>query len=339
MPATAPVALLPRPYLNVGPKRACVMSKGPMKALCIHDFGDPESASFEDIAPPTPKAGEVVVRVEAASVNPLDIKLMTGARRQAFPLSFPYILGIDFAGTIKQTGPLVARWQAGDRVFGRSDPRRGGAFAQYIAVPVRDIALAPKNGTDAAAAALPTAAGTAWQALVEIAALEPGQKVLIHAGAGGVGTFAIQIAHQLGAHVIVTASGDGLELARRLGADEVIDYRREDFAKGGAQFDAVLDTLGGEAQSRSFGTLRPGGILLSLLEPPDEDRARAHHVRVCRVSNETDAGRLNQLAGLLEDGLLSAVTDSTHGFIEARQALARVASSRSRGKVLLQGWD
>ncbi len=311
-----------------------------VKALRIHEFADPESVIVEEIPAPALRAGEVVVRVEAASVNPLDIKLITGARRQAFPLSFPYTLGIDFAGVIEQTGPLVSRWKAGDRVLGRSDPKRGGAFAEYIAAPVANIAAAPStDNCYAAAAALPTAAGTAWQALVEIAALDTGQAVLIHAGAGGVGTFAIQIAHRLGAHVTVTASGDGLELARSLGAGEVIDYRAEDFTKGGARFDAVLDTLGGETQARSFEVLRPGGFLLSLLAPPDDGRAQAHHIRACRVSNETDAGRLNQLAGLLEDGDLRAVTDSIHGFPEARQALARVASGRSRGKVILQGWD
>jgi NADPH:quinone reductase-like Zn-dependent oxidoreductase len=219
-----------------------------MKALRLHVYGDIASVVTEDISVPDVGPDEVLIRVAAASVNPLDLKLITGHAAAHFPLTFPYTLGTDLAGTVEQSGPLAARWRPGDSVIARPAPRRGGAFAEFAIVPASQVASAPKSLPIETAAGLPTAAATAWQALFETAHLERGQTVLIHAGAGGVGSFAVQLARIAGAHVIATASAANADLVRELGALRVIDYRTQDFATDLDDVDVVLDTIGGETQ-------------------------------------------------------------------------------------------
>lgn len=306
-----------------------------MKAALLQAYGAPASATLEEMAPPLIGDHDVLVRVVAASINPLDVKLTTGQVVDYFPLHFPYVLGTDIAGIIERVGIAVSAWRPGDRVIGRADPVKGGAFAGFAALPESHVAPAPTNLPLDEAAGLPTAAGTAWQALFETADLKRGQTVLVHAGAGGVGSCAIQLARQAGARVIATASGDNLALLRELGADQVIDYRRVDFAAGLQGVDVVLDSVGGETQHRSFDVLRPGGRLISIVAPPDETRARQYDVAAAFVFHQTDRARLNRIAELCEAGKLKPLIDRKLPLDEAAAALAYVATGRARGKVLL----
>jgi NADPH:quinone reductase-like Zn-dependent oxidoreductase len=304
-----------------------------MKAARTHGYG--ADLAMEDV--PVPKAGpdQVLVRVKAASLNPLDVKLHSGAMHGFFPLAFPYTLGTDLAGTVERTGPGVTGWQAGEAVVARLDPTSGGAFAEFALLPAHYLAAAPKAVSLDDAAGIPTAAGTAWQALFEVAGLNTGQTVLIHAGAGGVGSFAVQLAREAGARVIATASGTGVEIARRLGADRVIDYTAEDFAGELSDVGLVLDTVGGETQQRSFGVLRAGGSLVSTVSPPDEALAKAHDVTASFVFHQSDAKRLGTIIARLNAGSLRILVDRTVPLTAFSDAFRYQASARARGKIIL----
>ncbi len=303
-----------------------------MKDWNIKQYGDPDVVTQAEQPTPKPGADQVLVRVESASVNPLDNKLISGAAKDRFPLKFPYVLGTDAAGTVEAVGPGVTLWKAGDRVFAKCD---GGAFAEHLVVPADKLARIPDAVSFADAAALPTAAGTAWEALMEKAELREGQTVLIHAGSGGVGHFAVQIAKLAGARVIATTSSANAKLVRELGADEVIDHKTEDFSKKVSNVDVVLDPLGGETQKKSLGVLREGGVLISLVQPPDPALAARHKVRAEVMMYKPLAGRLEHLAGLVADGKLRVVTETTFPFEKVPEALARVAAGKVVGKVLV----
>lgn len=304
-----------------------------MKAARIHGYG--AEPVMEDV--PVPEAGpnQVLVRVKAASLNPLDIKLHSGAMHGFFPLVFPYTLGTDLAGTVERTGPGVTGWQAGDAVVARLDPTSGGALAKFALLPATYLSAAPKAVSLDDAAGIPTAAGTAWQALFEVVGLKSGQTVLVHAGAGGVGSFAVQLARAAGARVIATASGTGIDIARRLGADLVIDYTAKDFADKLSDADVVLDTVGGETQQRSFGVLRAGGSLVSTVSPPDEALAKAHNVTTSFVFHQSDGARLGKIIERLDAGSLSILVDRTVPLAEFSDAFRYQASGRARGKIIL----
>ena len=303
-----------------------------MKAARIHGYN--AAPVLEDVPMPTAGPGEVRVRIAAASLNPLDVKLQQGVMHGFFPLTFPYTLGTDLAGTIVQVGPGVTRWREGDAVIARTDATAGGALAEYAVVPASYLVRAPASVPLRVAAGIPTTAGTALQALVEMAALQPGQVVLVHGGAGGVGSFAIQFAREAGARVVATASGDGLDVARRLGAHEVIDYRAEDFAARLSGLDIVLDTIGGDTQERSFGVLRAGGILISTISPPDEARSNAHHVSSAFVVHMSNADRLEQVTARVRAGT-TVLVDRTVPLHAVTEAFARQSSGRAQGKILV----
>jgi len=304
-----------------------------MKSVRIHDYK--AAPVLEDVSVPVVGADQVIVRINAASLNPLDVKLHSGMMHGYFPLPFPYTLGTDFAGTIEQVGANATRWKKGDKVAGRVDPTSGGALAEFVVVPAAYLAAAPKSLSLEETAGLPTAAGTAWQALFEIADLKRGQTVLIHAGAGGVGSFAIQLARAAGARVIATASSTGLDIARRLGADQVIDYTAGPFEEKLADIDVVLDTIGGETQQKSFGVMRAGGILVATAMPPDEDLAKAHNVKAVFVFHQSDAGRLAKVVERIDAGTLKVLVDRTVPLADFADAFQYQASGRARGKIIL----
>ncbi len=289
---------------------------------------------LQDAAIPEPKDGEVLVRIAAAALNPLDVKLQRGQVHAYFPLNFPSAMGTDLAGTIEKTGSLTSRWRAGDRIMARLDPTKGGV-AEYAIVSEDQLAQVPDDMDLNSAAGLPTAAGTAWQALVEIGDLQAGQTVLVHAGTGGVGSFAIQFARGLGARVLATASGDGVEIARELGADQVIDYRSEDFTNKVSDIDVVLDTIGGETQQRSFEVLRSGGKLLSTVSPPDQALATAHMVEGAFVFHTSNAERLSDLVKAMGAKGQSVLIDGVFPITSFAEAFERQASGRARGKIIL----
>lgn len=303
-----------------------------MKAARIHGYG--AAPVLEEVPIPDIGAGGVLVRVAAAGLNPLDVKLRQGVMHAFLPLTFPYTLGTDLAGTVERVGSEVAGWRAGDEVVARLDPTSGGALAELAVVPASQLAKPPASLPIESAAGLPTAAGTAWQALFETAELRRGRTVLIHAGAGGVGSFAIQFARSAGARVVATASGDGVEIAQRLGADQVVDYRSEDFAAKVADVDLVLDTIGGDTQQRSFGVLRAGGTLLATASPPDEALAKAHGVTAVFVFHRSDAGRLARIVGSVDAGTRILI-DRTVSLASLDEAFTRQASGHARGKILL----
>lgn len=304
-----------------------------MKAIRIHGYN--EKPTLEDVATPAISDTDVLVRVAAAALNPLDTQMQTGRMHGFFPVSFPYTIGTDFSGTIEQVGASVTEWRVGDRVVARNDPPRGGAMAELAVVPSSYLVKLPEAITFEQAAAVPTAAGTAHQALHEVAQLTAGQTVLVHAGAGGVGSSAIQIARQAGARVVATASGDGLEIARRLGANQVIDYRSERFEDKVSDVDVVLDTIGGDTQQRSFGVLRAGGYLAATTAPPDEALAKAHGVGASFVFHGSDGARLGKVIDLLGTSALSMLVDRTVSLDDFASAFEHQASGRARGKIIV----
>jgi NADPH:quinone reductase-like Zn-dependent oxidoreductase len=304
-----------------------------MKAFQLSGYEvDP---ALVEVETPQPGATEVLVRVACAALNPLDVKLWSGAMHGYFPLTFPATVGTDLSGTVEALGADVTGWTIGDRIVARTAPTSGGAVAEFTLVPADQLVKLPDAIGFEDAAGIPTAAGTAWQALFEVADLRAGQTVLIHAGAGGVGSFAIQFARAAGARVIATASEDGIAVVEKLGADVVIDYRHEDFAARVSDADVVVDTVGGETQVRSFDVLRAGGILASTVSPPDDAMAKAHSVRATFVFHSSDAARLASVVDKVAGGV-RVLTDRAVPLADASEAFAYQASGRARGKIILR---
>src|SRR6476660_5774388 len=237
-----------------------------MKAIRIHNYGGPEVLQYEDAPRPEPQAGEVLVRVHAAGVNPIDWNVREGHMKDLWPHKFPLILGWDLSGVVEEFGTGVSRFKIGDEVYSVPDPTRDGAYADYIVVRESELALKPKSLPHIRAAAVPLAALTAWPSLVDTAQLQPGQRVLIHAGSGGVGYFAVQLAKWKGAYVFATASTKNQDFLRKLGVDKTIDYTRQRFEDVARKIDIVLDTIGGETQERSWSVLKKDGVLVSLVQ-------------------------------------------------------------------------
>src|SRR6476659_9355549 len=256
-------------------KKSSSATSQTMKAIRIHSYGGLEVLKYEDAPRPQPQAGEVLVRVHAAGVNPIDWKVRQGHMKDFWPHKFPLILGWDVSGTVEEVGPRVSRFKIGDEVYSIPDPTRNGAYADYVVVRESELALKPNSLHHIRAAAVPLAALTAWQSLFDTAQLQPGQRVLIHAGSGGVGHVAVQLAKWKGAYVFATASTKNQELLRELGVDEPIDYTKQKFEDVARDVDLVLDLIGGETQERSWSVLKKGGVLLSVVEPPSADKAKA----------------------------------------------------------------
>lgn len=304
-----------------------------MKAVQIHSYGGPEVLRFEDAPRPEPGAREVLVRVHAAGVNPVDWKIREGKLGQ-YPL--PMVLGSDFSGEIEALGPGVEEFRVGEMVFG-SVADESGSYAQYALAPVLHIVEKPKQIDHVTAAAIPVPAMTAWQALFDEAKLNAGQKVLIHAASGGVGNFAVQFAKWKGAHVIGTASGSNADLVRSLGADEFIDYRSTRFEEAVRDVDVVFDTVGGDTQERSWKVLKKGGVLVSIVQPPSEQSAKAHNVR--GVFMREDASRneeLVQISKLVANGEIKVNVETILPLSEARKAQELSQSGHARGKIVLK---
>lgn len=304
-----------------------------MNALRIHEFGNVSHAVLENTLLTEPKEGEVLIRIEAASVNPLDLKILAGHMKQVFPISLPYTLGTDLAGVVDRVGAGVDSFAPGDRVVGRLEPTVGGAFAQSAIVPAQALSLMPTDMSFEQAAALPTAAGTAWLALFGTAHLKAGQRVLVHAAAGGVGSFAVQFAKQAKAYVIATASARNRALLEELGADEVIDYQRQDFAESVRDVDLVVDTMGGDTLERSWRVLTATGSVVSTVDftvKAQDDQQGSF------VFFNHDSTTLNTILKRFEEKQLQIVLDTIHPLDEARAALEQVAGGHARGKVTLR---
>jgi len=306
-----------------------------MKAIRIHEAGGPEVLKLEELPRPAPKAGEVLVKVHAAGVNPVDWKVRQNAGK-GFGPPLPQIPGFDIAGVVAEVGADVKGFTAGDKVFGYLSLQRGGAYAEYAIALEGELALMPANVSFSEAAAVPLAALTAWQALVDTAKLSEGQAVLVHAAAGGVGHFAVQIAKGLGAHVLATASAKNHEFLKGLGADEVIDYTAERFEDKAQGVDVVLDAVGGDTQARSLGALAPGGILVSIVGAPPKAELERLGVRGVGILVRPDGEQLAEIAKWIESGTLRAEVGAVFPLAEAAKAHELSQGGHARGKIVLQ---
>src|SRR5213596_731065 len=246
-----------------------------MRAFIVDRYGSADRVRASEVPDPEMREDDVLVEIHAAGVNPLDSKIRDGEFKRLLPYRLPLILGNELAGVVIRVGSRVRRFKPGDEVYARPDKNRIGTFAELIAVSEHDLAIKPKNLTIEEAASIPLVGLTAWQALIEKAKLKKGQKVLIHAGSGGVGTFAIQLAKHVGATVATTTSTANVDLVRRLGADIVIDYKKEDFAEVLRDYDVVLNSLDKVTLEKSLRVLKPGGQLISISGPPDAAFARS----------------------------------------------------------------
>src|SRR5437868_6682156 len=307
-----------------------------MKAIRIHNYGGPEVLKREDAPRPEPGKGEVLVRVHAASVNPIDWKVREGHMKDFWPHKFPLILGWDLSGIVEEVGPRVSQFKKSDEVYSLPDPTRNGAYADYIVVREPELALKPNSLHHIRGAAVPLAALTAWQSLFETAQLQPGQRVLIHAGSGGVGHFAVQLAKWKGASVFATASTKNQDLLRDLGVDEPIDYTQQRFEDVARNIDIVLDTLGDETQERSWSVLKKGGNLVSLVQPPSEEKAKELGVRAALLGARPSGEQLSEIAKIIDSGKLAPIINRILPLSEARRAHELSQSGHTHGKITIR---
>jgi NADPH:quinone reductase-like Zn-dependent oxidoreductase len=307
-----------------------------MKAIRIHNYGGPEVLQYEDAPRPKPEVGEVLIRVYAAGVNPIDWKVREGHMKDFWPHKFPLILGWDLSGVVEKLGRGVARFKIGDEVYCLPDPTRDGAYADYIVVRESELALKPNSLHHIRAAAVPLAALTAWQSLFDTAQLQPGQRVLIHAGSGGVGHFAVQLAKWKGAHVFATASTRNQDSLRELGVDKAIDYTQQRFEDIARNVDIVLDTIGGETQERSWSVLKKGGNLVSLVQPPSEEKAKELGVQAGMIGAQPNGAQLAEIAKIIDSGKLAPIIDRILPLSEARRAHELSQSGHTHGKIGLR---
>ncbi|WP_207479919.1 NADP-dependent oxidoreductase [Arenibaculum pallidiluteum] len=305
-----------------------------MTAVRIHRFGGPEVLERDAVPIPQPEDDEVLVRIHAASVNPVDYKTRSGSYPAVREGDLPKILGRDLSGTVESCGTRAHTLRKGDAVFALLGRERG-AYAEYAVVKAVEMAAKPASLDHVQAAAVPLAALTAWQGLFEHGGLGPGQRVLIHGGAGGVGHFAVQFAKTRGAHVATTVSAGDLDFARALGADQVIDYKGQRFEDEVRDLDMVLDLVSGETRERSWAVLRKGGILVSSLGQPDEAKAAAHGVRASGYVAQPDAAALAEIGRLIDDGAVRVTVARTFPFERVGAAQDALEHGHLRGKVVL----
>jgi NADPH:quinone reductase-like Zn-dependent oxidoreductase len=330
-----------------------------MKAFVVDKYKKKGALRLANVPEPEVQDTDVLVRVHATAVNLLDSKLRDGEFKLILPYRPPFILGHDVAGTVVRTGSRASRFKVGDEVYARPRDHRVGTFAEFIAINEADVALKPKNLSMTEAASIPLVGLTAWQALVEVGKVKPGQKVFIQAGSGGVGTFAIQLAKHLGATVATTTSAKNAELVKSLGADVVIDYNTQDFEKVLSGYDLVLNSQDPKTLDKSLGVLKPGGQLISISGPPDpafakeaglnlflklvmrllsrgvRKKAKGLGVRYSFLFMRAQGQQLSEITSLIEAGVIRPVVDKVFPFENTGDALAYVETGRAKGKVVI----
>jgi NADPH:quinone reductase-like Zn-dependent oxidoreductase len=304
-----------------------------MKAIRIHQYGGPEVLAQVEMQRPTPASDEVLIKVHAAAINPIDWKMRAGYVKEVFPLTFPSTLGWDVSGTVEEAGDNATQFKRGDEVYALV---KGGGYAEYVVAKEAVVAKKPRTVDHVHAAAVPVAGLTALQALFEVAQLHAGQKVLIHAAAGGVGNFAAQLAKARSAYVIGTASSKNQAFLGDLGVDKAVDYQKTPFEDAARDVDVVLDTVGGETQERSFKILKKGGILVSLVQPPSQESATKYGVRALFYGGHASSSDLAQIAKLIDDGKVKPVVETVLPLADARRAHELSESGHTRGKIVLK---
>ena len=313
-------------------------SASTMKAVRIHTSGGVEVLKYEDAPRPEPKESELLVRVIAAGVNPVDAKIRAGGFGRRSPDAQPMVLGWDVAGIVESAGPAASKFKKGDAVFAFLPLQRGGGYAEYVIVDEAIAVAKPKSLTFVEAAAVPLAAMTAWQAMLDTGGLKEGQTVLIHGGSGGVGAFAVQIAKAKGAKVIATASTPNQEFLKELGADVAIDYKTQKFEDIAKDVDVVLDTVGGagETQKRSFEVLRKGGSLVSIVGGPDQNLAKEKGVNAKGILVKPDAKQLSQIAELIDSGKIKVTVSQVVPLQDVAKAHEQIETGHTKGKIVLK---
>lgn len=305
-----------------------------MKAVVAHEYGAPEVLKFENVPRPQPNEDQALVKVIASAVNPADPLTLSGKYAREFGTHLPLIPGYDIAGIVEQVGPKVTKLKIGDAVYGY--PTFGGGWAEYVAVGEWEVAAKPKSLSFTDAAAVPMGALTAWQALVKKAQIHPGQTVLIHGGSGGVGSFAVQIAKARGARVIATASTANQDLLKMLGVDQPIDYTTTKFEETAPDVDVVLDPVGKQTLARSYGIVKKGGIIMSLVSPLEKAELEKHGIRGAGIAVHPDSQDLADIAQLIDAGKIKPIVTKILPLSEAIAAQQQAATHHTRGKVVLQ---
>ncbi|TWX66875.1 NADP-dependent oxidoreductase [Colwellia demingiae] len=307
-----------------------------MRAVRIHQYGGTETLQLDQIDTPVINTDDILIKVKASSINPVDWKIREGYLQDFIPYKLPTTLGWDVAGIVSAVGDSVTDFKVGDEVYSRPEISRDGTYADYIAVEADEVAMKSTKLDFAQAAALPLAGITAWECLVDVGQLQAGQRVLIHAGAGGVGHLAIQIAKAKGAIVIATASAKNQDLLTKFGADQAVDYNQGNLLEQIEPVDLVVDTIGGAVQSQSWALLKAGGMLVSIVDQPSEEIAKEHNVKAAFVFIQPSSRILRELNTLVEQ-------DQLIPFIEHRFPLENIAeahlqsqSGRTRGKIVIE---
>ncbi|OJW51585.1 MAG: hypothetical protein BGO67_05035 [Alphaproteobacteria bacterium 41-28] len=310
-----------------------------MKAAQINKYGSTDGIEINtNTQKPSPSVGHLVIEVHAAGVNPIDWKICEGLRKERLDLKFPITLGMDFSGVVTEVGERVSGFKKGDQVYGQSSVFNGepGTFAEFVFVDQERTALKPTKINYIEAAAVPLAAVSAWQGLVDHMGLSKGQKILIHGGAGGIGSFAIPLAKYLGAYVATTVSAENKQHVKDLGADEVIDYKNQSFDEILRDYDAVFDTVGGETYVKSFKILKNGGTIVSMLEQPRPELMAKNNVKAIAEFTDVNSERLAKVADLIDKGILKIQVDKTFPLDKASEALLYLKTGHPRGKVVLK---
>lgn len=309
-----------------------------MRAVVINEYGDRSKLVMTELDKPKPGKGQVLIKVQATSINPIDWKVREGYLKDQLPFSFPAVLGWDAAGIIEDTGEDVDLFKQGDEVFVRPETTNRGTYADYIVTEANLLAKIPNNKTFSEAAAVPLAGLTAYQCLVDFGKIKEGDRVLIHGGGGGVGTMAIQIAKRFGAHVIATGSDKSEALINELGADQFVNYKKETLKDVVTNVDLVFDTIGGKTQTESYSVIKKGGKLVSITQPPNEDEAREHGVEAGFVWLEPNGEELEVLASMMAEGVLKPVIQERLPFSEkgVRRAHELSESGHAKGKIVVE---
>jgi NADPH:quinone reductase-like Zn-dependent oxidoreductase len=331
-----------------------------MKAFIVDRYKSKDVGRIGEMPEPEVRESDVLVEVHAAGLNVLDLKIASGEFKLILPYKTPFVLGHDVAGVVTKVGSKVRQFKVGDEVYARPADYRIGTFAEFIAIDEKDVSLKPKDITMEEAASIPLVGLTAWQALIEKAELKKGQKVFIQAGSGGVGTFAIQLAKHVGATVATTTSADNFDLVKSLGADVVIDYKKDDFEKILHDYDVVLNSQDAKTLEKSLRVLKPGGKLISISGPPDPDfardiglswilrlvmtflsygirrKAKRHNVGYSFLFMRASGSQLNEITSLIDSGIIRPVVDRVFPFESTKEALAYIEGGRAKGKVVVK---